>query len=251
MPKQIGVHRIVGTTGKMTYSKTRDGFQAREKTVVNVDKMKKSPSYARVLENNAHFAEAGKASKLFRSAFIGLVKTCADSRLTSRVTTRMLQVVNSDATSERGKRKVTKGDMQLLKDLELNVGLSFTNALHTPYTVAFDRATGLYTVTINRSEQGFDASLTTGATHFRILAAVAELDFDNQTKISDLKASEDFEGSILSSESITLSPKVTPASTLPQILVLGVQFFMQEHGKSYFLPKDFNAAAIVQVNMPA
>ena len=27
MPKQIGTHRVLGTTGNMTYTKTQDGFE--------------------------------------------------------------------------------------------------------------------------------------------------------------------------------------------------------------------------------
>jgi hypothetical protein len=248
MPKQIGTHRVLGTTGNMTYSKTQDGFQAREKTVVNIDKFKKSDSYARVRENNAHFTEAGKASKVIRNAFIGLIKCSADGRVTSRLVTKLLQVVNSDATSNRGERKVQKGNMQLMHNFEFNKTANLISTMHAPYTITFDRSTGLYTVSIPSFDPLESLSTTSGATHFRLVAAAAETDFENQKWVSDTKVSVDIPLTDAATPEVTLSPKVTAGSQLPQFLVLGIRFFFEEHGKLYPVAKEFNALAIVQVS---
>lgn len=248
MPKQIGTHRVVGTTGNMTYSKTKDGYLAREKTVVNTGRIKTSESYQRVRENNAHFGEAAKGARLIRNAYSDLIKTAADGRMTSRLITGLLQVVNSDATSNRGERKVHKGNVQLVQGFEFNKSTQLPSTLQMPYTVEPDRANGLFTVNLAPFIPEEAVTWPLGATHFRITAAAAELDFENHRMVSDTQMSAAISLNDASA-TVALSPKVTAQSDFPLFLVLGIRFFMQEHAKLYPLAKGLNALAIVHVDV--
>lgn len=248
MPRQKGTHRIIGTTGGMTYQKTADGYTVKEKLEISSEKIKNSEKYNRVRENMAEFARAGKACKLLRTALTNLLEIGADSRMTSRLTTAFLRVIKSDAVSERGKRSLYLGELDRMAGFEFNQSKDLVGALKAPYTATINRVTGACNISIPGFAVKDGIAAAEGATHCRVMAGAALLNFDKQTYVSDIKYSVELALGDESAAAITLNPQVTAASTDPLFLVLGIQYFMSTNGKLYTINRAFNALGIVKLD---
>lgn len=251
MAKQKGHHRILGTTGDMTYQKTEDGYTVKEKLYISPEKFKSSEKYARVRENMAEFARAGKASRLFRTALMVLLKANADTRMTSRLTTEFLRVIKSDPVSDRGQRSILLGELETMAGFEFNLSTTLATAFHTPYAVAFDRASGRAIISIPTFQVRDAIAVPEGATHCRIVAAVALLDFEKNAYVSDVKYSADLALNDGTVADITLSPLATSLPAHPAFVVLGIQYFISTNGKMYTLNKAFNALNLVKLDIAA
>ena len=78
MAKQKGIFKVEGTLDDVTFYKSKDGFMVREKGGISAQRMATDPAFVRTRENQAEFGRAGKAGKVFRSAFRTLLQNAAD-----------------------------------------------------------------------------------------------------------------------------------------------------------------------------
>ena len=120
MARQKGIIKLKGKIGDLSFYKTKDGYLAREKGGIDKERMKNDPAFQRTRENGAEFGRAGKAGRLLRTSVRPLLLKAADGRVASRMTREMVKVVKSDTSNNRGERKVTEGDVLLLKGFEFN-----------------------------------------------------------------------------------------------------------------------------------
>lgn len=246
MAKQIGTHRLVGTTGNMTYVKTKDGFLVREKPVRNKTKFRTSENFARVRDHAANFGHAAKSGKLLRTAFIGQIKTASDYRVTSRFTTRLLEIVKSDPVNERGERRIQEGELQRLQGFEFNNSCQLSEVLHhVQYTTTIDQATGVHKITVAPFAPTDDIAVPAGASHARLTMAAAVVDFDRGIFVSNAQSTADLPLDVAITEPITLSVQLPAQSTLPLFMVFGIRFFETDRDKQFPLPKDANALQVV------
>ncbi|MBO9565368.1 MAG: hypothetical protein J7621_21505 [Niastella sp.] len=251
MPKQKGTHRLLGTTGDMTYQKTQDGYTAREKTHINGDKIRTSDAYARTRENMAEFGRSGKASKLLRAALSKLIKNGADTRMTSRLTGTFSRIIKTDPVNDRGQRVVTEGNILLLEAFDFNINAALITTFATPVSSTINRTTGVCTVNISAVILSEIVTAPEGTTHLRIVTGAAELDFEREHYISAFSASSDLPVSNVETPALTLTAQVTAQSQLPLFLVMGVQFIQVVNGKVYPLKNGaFNPLTIVKIDAP-
>jgi hypothetical protein len=250
MPKQKGTHRLLGTTGDMTYKKTKDGYAAQEKTHISKEAILTKDSYARTRENMAEFGRAGKASKVMRAAFAALIKAASDTRMTSRLTKTFVSIVKSDLVNDRGQRLVTEGDLNQLQDFDFNKESPFFSAFNAPYTATVDRVSGQCAISVQPFHPLEALTPPEGSTHLRLIAGAASIDFDAQTFVKHHVASADLPLSAVSTPLVELEPMVDPNSTQPIFLVFGVQFYQVVNGKAYALNNGAsNAMALVKVDL--
>ncbi|MBS1634116.1 MAG: hypothetical protein JST10_16245, partial [Bacteroidetes bacterium] len=88
-----------------------------------------------------------------------------------------------------------------------------------------------------------------GTTHYKIISAGVEVDFENETYIVDENSSAILPWDATATAVLNLANAVTPASTHPLFLVLGVEFYQQVNGQMYPLKNGaFNALALVTVD---
>ena len=66
MAKQNGLVKLLGTVGDMTYYKSKDGYMAKEKTVISAERIASDPKFNRTRENNAEFGNACTSGKTLR-----------------------------------------------------------------------------------------------------------------------------------------------------------------------------------------
>jgi hypothetical protein len=249
MAKQQGLVKLLGTVGDMTYYKSKDGYLAKEKTVISAERIASDPNFERTRENNAEFGNACISGKTLRHSLNTVLKNARDGRMVSRLSKTMMQVIKSDTVSPRGKRTVATGDLQLLKGFEFNGGAVFNSTFYAPYTVTIDRAAGNVSISILPFSPMSAVIVPQGATHFQLIAGVAAIDFVAQSFESAATQTASLAWDANATVPTTLSLSITKGSTLPVFVALGIQFFQVVNGSQYPLTdKSFNALSMVAVN---
>jgi hypothetical protein len=249
MARQKGIIKLDGTIGDITFYKSKDGYLAREKGGVPADRIANDPAFQRTRENGAEFGRAGKGGKVLRTAIRAMLQNASDSKMVSRLTTEMVKVIQADATNTRGQRNVIDGEAELLEGFEFNINGKLGTTLYAPYTATIDRVTGALSVNSPAFVPLNMIAAPSGATHFKIVSAGAEIDFENETFVVDDSASTVLPWDTTATSVLNLSNSVTANSTHPLFLVLGIEFYQEVNGQKYPLKNGaFNALAIVKVS---
>jgi hypothetical protein len=247
MPKQTGFLKLEGTYGDVTFVRTADGFLAKQKTHISASRIKSDKRFQRTRENNAEFANAAKAGKLLRTAINELLQEAKDAKVTSRLTTVMLAVAKSDPESDRGQRTVSKGNVSLLEKFDFNINGQIKTAFKPEVETAVDRSAGVLKINVPAFVPKKSVTIAEGATHFKIVSAAVEVDFDAGTYVVNTSETESLLWDANSVAPITLTNSVTPASTKPLFLLMGIQFMQKVNGKDYPLQTlTFNALSIIK-----
>jgi hypothetical protein len=249
MARQKGIIKLKGTIGDITFYKTQDGHLAREKGGIDASRIKNDPAFQRTRENGSEFGRAGKAGKILRTALRALLLNSADGRMVSRLTQAMVKVIQADVTSVRGLRNVIDGEAELLAGFEFNIRGKLGTSLFAPFVGTIDRVLGEIGVSIPSFIPANMIAAPSGTTHFKIISAGAEVDFEAETFV------------VSNSETVILSWDAAPTlafsqvnvvsenSTKPLFLALGVEFYQQVNGQMYPLKNGaYNPLALVQVS---
>lgn len=248
MAQQKGILPLKGTIGNINFYKSKDGYMAREKTSVTKERIANDPAFARTRENGAEFGRAGQAGKLLRTALRSLLLNTADSRMVARLTREMLRVVQADATNERGMRNVIDGEAALLEGFDFNANSKLSTSLFAPYAATIDRVTGVLQVQISSFIPLNMVAAPSGATHFKLVAAGVEVDFENKTYVVAFSDSTSLPITSNATAPLNLSNPVTANSTKPLFLALGIEFYQEVNGNQYSLKNGaFNALSLVKV----
>lgn len=250
MAKQKGIIKLDGTIGGITfYKSTQDGYLAREKGGVSADKIANDPAFQRTRENGEEFGRAGKAGKILRNAIRALLQNASDSRMVSRLTQIMVDVIHEDTTNPRGQRNVIDGEAELLEGFEFNINGKLGTTLYAPFTGTIDRVAGTLTANVPAFVPINMIAAPGGTTHFKIVSAGAEVDFENETFVMDSQATAVLPWDATATAVINLTNAVTANSTHPLFLALGIEFYQQVNGQMYPLKNGaYNALALVKVS---
>ena len=249
MARQKGIIKLKGTIGDITFYKTQDGHLAREKGGIEASRIANDPAFQRTRENGSEFGRAGKAGKLMRTAFRGALLKASDGRMVSRLTQRMIKVIQADSTSDRGLRNVIDGEAELLFGFEFNIRGKLGTSLFAPFVAEIDRVTGEIKVDLPSFVPLNMIAAPGGTTHFKIISAGAEIDFEEETFIVENSETAILPWDITPTAVISQVNAVTANSTKPLFLVLGVEFYQQINGQMYSLKNGaFNPLSVVKVS---
>ena len=250
MAKQKGIIKLDGTIGGITfYKSTQDGYLAREKGGVSAEKIANDPAFQRTRENGEEFGRAGKAGKLLRNAIRAMLQNASDSRMVGRLTQKMVEVIQEDVTNPRGQRNVIDGEAELLEGFEFNISGKLGTTLYAPFTGTIDRVAGTLTANIPAFVPINMLAAPGGSTHFKIVSAGAEVDFENETFVIDTQATAVLPWDSAATAVINLINAVTANSTHPLFLALGIEFYQQVNGQMYPLKNGaFNPLSLVKVS---
>lgn len=249
MAKQKGIIKLDGTIGGITFYKSQDGYLAREKGGVSGDRIANDPNFQRTRENGEEFGRAGKAGKLLRNAIRAMLQNASDSRMVSRLTQKMVEVIQEDTTNARGLRNVIDGEAELLEGFEFNISGKLGTTLYAPFTATIDRVAGSLTANIPVFVPINMLAAPGGSTHFKIVSAGAEVDFENETFVMDSQATAVLPWDATATAVINLANTVTANSTKPLFLALGIEFYQEVNGQMYPLKNGaYNALALVKVS---
>lgn len=248
MAKQSGILPVEGTIGNITFYKSKQGFLVKGKSGVAASRIANDPNFARTRENGNEFGRAGKAGKLLRTAVRNEIQHAKDGQLVSRLTAEMIKVIQMDNTSTRGERNVIDGETELLTDFEFNINAKLGATLFAPYTATINRVSGELTAHFPSFIPVNMISAPTGTTHFKIVSAGTEIDFENNVFVTDAHETPMLEWNSTATPIFDLVNAVTANSTHPLFVLLGIQFYQMVNGVTYSLKNGaFNALAIVKV----
>jgi hypothetical protein len=249
MARQKGIIKLKGTISDITFYKTQDGYIAKEKGGIDAKRIRTDPAFQRTRENGSEFGRAGYSGKMLRTSLRALLINCADSRMVSRLTQQMMKVIQADVTSERGLRNVIDGEAELLKGFEFNNRGKLGTSLFAPYVGAIDRVTGDITVDIPPFVPVNMIAAPGGTTHFKIISAGTEVDFEAGTFVEAHSETAILPWDTIPTVAIAQSNSVTAASTKPLFLAVGIVFYQEVNGQMYSLKNGaFNPLALVEVS---
>jgi hypothetical protein len=249
MAQQKGILPVKGTIGNLTFYKSEDGYLLREKGGVDGKRIASDPAFQRTRENGAEFGKAGKAGKLLRNAVRSLAQKASDSKMVSRLTKEMMVVIKADRVNPRGLRNVMDGETELLQDFEFNIHSKLSTTLYAPYTTDVDRITGILSVEVPAFIPGNMIAAPAGATHFKINAAGAEIDFEGNRFVVQTQNTAELPWDNVLTNVISLNAPVTADSSHPLFLLLGVEFYQEVNGSMYPLKNGaFNSLSVVKVS---
>ncbi|MCU7548173.1 hypothetical protein OCK74_03565 [Chitinophagaceae bacterium LB-8] len=248
MAKQAGIFKVEGTMGDVTFYKSGDGYMVRLKGGISGNRIANDAAFVRTRENGAEFGRAGKAGKLLRTALNSLLQNAADSKLISRLVTAMMRVIKADATSTRGMRNVIDGEVELLQGFEFNSEGKLSSCLYAPYDASINRATGQFSVAVPPFIPSHMIAAPGGATHYKFITGAAEVDFTAGSYKVDTKETPVQILDNMPTAAVSLESTLTPGSTHPLFLALGIEFYQEVNGEMYPLNNgSFNALTLVKV----
>lgn len=248
MARQKSIIKLDGTIGDITFYKSKDGYLAREKGGVPADRIKNDPAFQRTRENGSEFGRAGKSGKVLRNSIRALLQNSSDSRMVSRLTQQMVKVIQMDETNPRGQRNVIDGEAELIQGFDFNINGKLGNTLYVPITSTLDRVTGAASVDIAAFTPSVDIAAPGGTTHFKLVSAGMEIDFENETFNTKSSETAILPWDNLQSAAVNLANALTANSTKPLFLVLGVEFYQEVNGEKYPLKNGaYNALQVIKV----
>jgi hypothetical protein len=230
MARQKGIIKLKGTIGDITFYKTQDGHLAREKGGIDASRIKSDPAFQRTRENGSEFGRAGTAGKILRTALRALLLNSADGRMVSRL-------------------NVIDGEAELLAGFEFNIRGKLGTSLFAPFVASIDRVTGQIGVTLPSFIPINMIAAPSGTTHFKIISAGAEIDFEEETFVVENSETGILPWDAVASMVVNQTNIVTPASTKPLFLALGIEFYQEVNGQMYPLKNGaYNPLALVKVD---
>jgi hypothetical protein len=169
--------------------------------------------------------------------------------MVSRLTQEMVKVLQEDVTNPRSLRNVIDGEAELLEGFDFNINDKLGTTLYAPFTAVIDRVAGTLTANLPAFIPLNMIAAPGGATHFRIISAGAEVDFENEVFVADTKSTAILPWDAAATAVINLANAVTANSTHPLFLALGIEFYQEVNGVKYPLKNGaFNALALVKVD---
>ena len=248
MARQKSIIKLDGTIGDITFYKSKDGYLAREKGGVPADRIRNDPAFQRTRENGSEFGHAGKSGKVLRNSIRALLQNSSDSRMVSRLTQQMVKVIQMDETNPRGQRNVIDGEAELIQGFDFNINGKLGNTLYVPINATLDRVSGEANVEIDAFTPTVDIAAPGGTTHFKLVSAGMEIDFENETFNTKSSETAILPWDNLQSAAVNLANALTANSTKPLFLVLGVEFYQEVNGEKYPLKNGaFNALQVIKV----
>jgi len=163
----------------------------------------------------------------------------------------MMKVITSDPLNDRGQRKPSEGNLQLLKGFEFNANAKLSTIFPVTYKATIDRTTGTLKVDIPEffTKKVLRAPLK--ASHFSMVCAAAELNFDTEIRNNADVSTDKLVYEMGDTQATSLTVMLTPNSTDVLFLALGVEFYQFLNNKYYPLNNGaYNAVAIIEVNTP-
>ena len=251
MARVRSILRLQGSIGETTFLKNGTGpnYRAQDKLVISKDRFKSSPSFARVRENASEFARAGGAAKLIRNSVNALWQDVKDNTRNRRMFKRVMSVIKTDVTSPRGHRNLVDGDVTLLKKFPFNANATLESVFKPAIVATIDRVSGHVTVVIPAFVPLLEVTAPAGTSHFQLLSAGSELDFELQSFKSDIQQSAQLPYSATASAAITLTSNLPANSTRPLFQFFGIRFFQQVSGIMYpVLDAGFNPLVILNAS---
>jgi hypothetical protein len=228
MARQMGPIPLTGTIDGLTfYYHPEDGYLAKQKSSLTAERVMNDPKFKQFVYSSMEFGEAIFAGKLLRKSIRNILFPAADGKLSSRMNTTMLSIVQSDVENDFGMRKFEKGDATVLKDFEFNVKQAVHDAFSGNYLISRNKANDDLYISIPAFEISSKITAPEYASHFQFVAARTSIDFKHGT----YKSIYGETASIPLNQSLSEDLRfILPSNNIPGglgLMVLGIVFFAE------------------------
>lgn len=263
MSKQVGIIKLDGTIGGISFYTSGGQSLARVATGPSKERIAKDQAFQRTRENNQEFAGSAKAAKALRLAMGGLIRTMGGARITSQLTA-LFKKINLRSPGVRGERQVKlSANRALLNNLEFNAKARFSSVFSAPYSVTVNSTRNEATVVIEGFLPANALQIPSGATHFNIVCGVgivSDYNYDASTgTYQPAQPLQDAQGASLSSTALPINQAVaqqtlvvsvdavpTVNAACSTVVTLGIEFYQEVSGQLYLFAQD-NAMKVVGV----
>lgn len=199
--------------------------------------------------NYAEYGRAIAASTLFREAFSIVIHRAKDSRMISRLTGLLMEVIRCDEMNARGLRSVTFGNFDKLLNFDFNLRNRFKDVFLRDLDFTFDRYSGYVSVKFPPIYALGDLKAPAEATHYRLSIAAGILDFSSPNYVCHYTFGSYVSLEELNADSQSLSLKLPINEHLPIILLVGIEFMQEINTKFYMIRQgSMNSLTIVAVD---
>ena len=249
MAKQSGILKLRGTVDDITFKNTKHGYIMGAKSRLDANAIRTRPSFLLTRQSNAEFGRAAKGGALLRQAFSDQLQKSKDGNVVIRMMKLLLQVIKGDTTSSRGKRNIPSGNLALLSGFNFNANALFPEVFTAPESDTVDRVAGTVTVSIPSFIPLNKIKAPASATHFKLVTAAGEIDFDNQ--VDNVDSIETATLPLDASPTVAINNvlSLTAGTTLPIVVIVGVLFYELVNGDYWEMGNHaYNTMSIVDVN---
>ncbi len=266
MARQKGHIKYVGTLGEVRHFKIKgnEGYFAGLKGGPSAEQIASDPAFVRTRENMNEFGGSAITGKSLRTSIAGLIRNNGDSQVTGRVTAIMKKINLEDGSEARGQRAILiTVAPQYLQGFEFNKFTSFNGAFNAPYTITPTAARDSSTLDIPSFNPLDRMYVPAGATHFKIINAIAVLsdfEYNSITRVYEPKDGTtngltDVQDSGylpvnaatgLISVVSTLPGSPTISADVSVVNVLAVEFYQQVNS-NYYLFAQGNAMKVTKI----
>lgn len=264
MAKQKGHIKYVGTLGEVRHFKIKNksGFFAGLKGGPTGTQVKTAPEFERTRENMNEFGGSAKAGKSVRNAFAEVIGQMAGANITGRLTRIMKKINLSDESEARGYRAILISTQRnYLKGFQFDSHHPLDVVFRVPFVVTTDAARNQAELNIPVFNPNVLISAPAGATHFRIILAIAVV--SDYTYVASSNSYEPVEAGLNEQKDIQYSqytpmgneaPIINLTAALPGapamsadatlLICLGIEFY-QKVGANYFILNSGNSMKLI------
>jgi hypothetical protein len=249
MAKQLGIIPLSGTISNITFTHGQQGLRARIKSALDKERIMTDDAFERTRENNKEFSRACKGAKTLTDIFDLGIDNCYDNRLRARLVGRLMKVIHSDTTSERGSRNLVDADDTLLNHFQWNRHTALKTVMKAPYSVTVDRAAGTVTVNVPSLIPKRLLKGNPEATHFEIIMSAAEVDWNAENQLAQVAFTAILPWDQTATSPISQVLSLTAGTTLPIITTIAIRWYEEVSGNYYLLKNtEYDTAGIVDAN---
>lgn len=247
MARQEDTVLLTGLVGKLSYYKTKKGgYFVRRKSGVSRERIMSDPAFASARENIAEFRRATLAAKLIRRTFAPLFERGCDKFVSSRLTGRLVKVIQGDTKNQKGQRRVMEGNVPVLAGFGMNRKSNLSSIFRVPFATSIDRIQGTVVIDIPSFMPAKRVASPPGATHYRLRSGGAAIDFETDTFSVDISETNLLPVGTEDQAPLQLMHRVASSSPRPIFAILGIEFLQIINGTVMVLQNHaYNAMAII------
>ncbi len=203
MARQTGLTRYTGTMGGVRHFKIKglSGDFAGMVGGPSGDQILTAPEFERTRENMNEFGGCTPAGKSIRTALSQIIKQMSDPQMTGRLTGVLKKINLEDQSEARGYRAILiSKEREYLIGFAFDRNVSLEGVFTAPYILSHSNARDAGALTVPAFDPSKLVSPPAGATHFRLinaLAVVSDFEYNDQTETYVPKDSDNNELSIV------------------------------------------------------
>ncbi len=214
---------------------------------ISGETFRKDPAFAGSRRSSKQFGIAAKASKIMRESLAHLLESTPQKNMHNRlshIVAKMIREKSPDQTASH----LNLLPWRSLRGFEFNDQKSLHILLAHAHQLVFNRTKDRAVININGFSSSSAIRSLKEATHLRIMAGLASIDFEKQQKKVDYTASDYLPVYKNNETNVRLSLELFSHAANPVFIALGIVCFQELNGEIYELKNQrFQALQIIEV----